>query len=246
MSAHRSNSPDDGMKILMVVTSHDRLGNSGRKTGLWLEECAAPYFHFGDAGIEVAIASPKGGQAPIDPKSGDPDGQTDDTRRFQRDPGAIQALANTVRLSRVDQADFDAVFFPGGHGPLWDLTNDRHALCLIEEALAAGKPVALVCHAPGILTNVKAADGAPVVRGRAVTGFTNAEEAAVHLLDVVPFLLEDVLKEQGAAFSAAADFTPHVVRDGLLITGQNPASSKPAALALLDVLRSRESGRDPG
>jgi putative intracellular protease/amidase len=236
-----SNRLDGGMKILMVVTSHDRLGNSGRKTGLWLEELAAPYLIFRDSGLEVVIASPKGGPAPIDPKSSEPDGQTDDTRRFQQDPGAIHALASSAKLSTVSQANFDAVFFPGGHGPLWDLTNDRHALSLIEEALAATKPVALVCHAPGILTNVKAADGAPTVRGRAVTGFTNAEEAAVHLLDVVPFLLEDVLKEQGAAFSAAASFAPHVVRDGLLITGQNPASSRPAALVLLDVLRSQHS-----
>ncbi|WP_255569474.1 type 1 glutamine amidotransferase domain-containing protein [Roseomonas alba] len=223
----------------MVVTSHDQLGNSGRKTGLWLEELAAPYLVFRDAGLEVTIASPKGGRAPIDPGSLAEAGQTEDTRRFLQHTEAMDALAKTVPLSGVNQSDFDAVFFPGGHGPLWDLTHDRHALSLIEQTLAAGKPVALVCHAPGILTNVKASDGGPIVAGRAVTGFTNAEEAAVHLTDVVPFLLEDVLRRQGAAFSAAADFTPHVVEDGLLITGQNPPSSTQAALTLLDTLRAQ-------
>ncbi len=229
------------MKILMVVTSHDQLGNSGRKTGLWLEELAAPYFIFGDAGLDVTIASPKGGRAPLDPKSTEPTSQTEDTHRFVQDPAAVEALADTVRLSATSQAGFDAVFFPGGHGPLWDLTNDRHALSLIEQALAAGKPVALVCHAPGILTNVKGPDGGPIATGRAVTGFTNSEEAAVQLTDIVPYLLEDVLRKQGARFSAAADFKPHVVQDGLLITGQNPPSSTPAALALLDVLRAKSS-----
>lgn len=223
----------------MVVTSHDQLGNSGRKTGLWLEELAAPYLVFRDAGLEVTIASPKGGQGPIDPGSLAEESQTEDTRRFLQSPEATGALAETALLSGIDQSAFDAVFFPGGHGPLWDLTHDRHALSLIEQTLAAGKPVALVCHAPGILTNVKASDGGPIVAGRSVTGFSNAEEAAVHLTDIVPFLLEELLRRQGATFSAAAEFTPHVVQDGLLITGQNPRSATQAALTLLDSLRAR-------
>ncbi len=225
------------MEILMILTSHDRLGNTGRKTGFWLEELAAPYFAFRDAGVDITLASPKGGQPPLDPKSDEPGSQTDDTRRFEQDPAATRALANTEKLPEIDYADYDSVFFPGGHGPLWDLTNDRHALSLIEDMLSAGKPVALVCHAPGILTNVKASNGDPIAKGRSVTGFTNSEEAAMNLVDVVPYLLEDVLKEQGADFSATANWGVHVVRDGLLITGQNPASSKQAARALLDVLK---------
>jgi len=229
------------MKILMVVTSHDRLGDSGRKTGLWLEELAAPYFVFRDAGLDITIASPNGGQAPLDPASCAPANQTVETRRFQQDAVATGALANTFKLSEIAPESFDAVFFPGGHGPLWDLTHDRDALSLIGKTLATERPVALLCHATGILTRVKAPNGAPMAKERAVTGFTNAEEAAVGLLDIVPYRLEDVLKEQGANFSAAADFQPHVVQDGYLITGQNPLSSTPAALALLDVLRSRAS-----
>ncbi|MBB4440988.1 MULTISPECIES: type 1 glutamine amidotransferase domain-containing protein [Rhizobium] len=225
------------MKILMVLTSHDQLGNTGKKTGFWLEELAAPYFVFRGAGVEITLASPKGGQPPLDPKSNEPAFQTEDTRRFERDQAATAALANTLRLSDIKQADYDSVFFPGGHGPLWDLTNDRNALSLIEDMLAAGKPVALVCHAPGILTNVKAPDGGPIAKGRAVTGFTDSEEEAMHLVEVVPYLLEDVLKEQGAKFSKTADWGVHVVQDGLLITGQNPASSKQGARALLDALR---------
>src|SRR5215813_3322494 len=224
------------MKILMVLTSHDRLGNTGRKTGFWLEELASPYFVFREADVDITLASPKGGQPPLDPKSNEADFQTDDTRRFEKDASATHALANTVKLSEVDQADYDSVFFPGGHGPLWDLTNDRHALSLIEDMLSAEKPVALVCHAPGILTNVKAPNGEPVAKGRAVTGFTDSEEAAMQLVDVVPYLLEDVLKEQGAKFSATANWGVHVVQDGLLITGQNPALSKQAAQRLLDAL----------
>src|SRR5258707_6176350 len=169
------------MKILIVLTSHDRLGNTGRKTGFWLEELAAPYFVFRDAGAEITLASPKGGQPPLDPKSNEPEFQTDDTRRFEQDPTATRALAGTVKLSDIDQADYDSVFFPGGHGPLWDLTNDRYALSLIEDMLSAKKPVALVCHAPGILTNVKAPNGEPIAKGHAVTGFTDSEEAAVQL-----------------------------------------------------------------
>ncbi|ARO24640.1 type 1 glutamine amidotransferase domain-containing protein [Rhizobium sp. S9] len=224
------------MKILMVLTSHDQLGNTGRKTGFWLEELAAPYFVFRDAGAEIVLASPKGGQPPLDPKSNEPAFQTEDTRRFERDPVATAALANTLRLSDVDQADYDTVFFPGGHGPLWDLTNDHNAHTLIEETLAAGKPLALVCHAPGILTKVKAPDGGPIAKGRTVTGFTNSEEAAVQLVEVVPYLLEDVLREQGAKFSATEDWAVHVVQDDQLITGQNPASSKQAARLLLNAL----------
>lgn len=225
------------MKILMVLTSHDRLGDTGKKTGFWLEELAAPYFVFRDAGVGITLASPMGGQPPLDPKSNEPNFQTDDTRRFEQDESATRALANTTKLSDVSEADYDSVFFPGGHGPLWDLTNDRNALSLIEEMLAAQKPVALVCHAPGILTHVKAANGEPIAKGRSVTGFTNAEEAAVQLVDVVPYLLEDVLKAQGANFLAAADWAVHVIQDGLLITGQNPSSSKATARALLDALK---------
>src|SRR5262245_46948831 len=225
------------MKILMVLTSHDRLGNTGRKTGFWLEELAAPYFVFRDAGVDITLASPKGGQPPLDPKSNEPAFQTDDTRRFEKDSTATHALAHTAKLSEIAQADYDSVFFPGAHGPLWDLTNDRSALSPIEDMLSAGKPVALVGYAPGILTNVKAPGGEPIAKGRSVTGFTDSEEAAMHLVDVVPYLLEDVLKEQGANFSKTADFGVHVVQDGLLITGQNPASSKRAAWMLLDALK---------
>jgi putative intracellular protease/amidase len=229
------------MRILIVLTSHDRLGNTGRKTGFWLEELATPYFVFRDAGVEITLASPKGGQPPLDPKSNEPESQTDDTRRFEQDPIATHALTNTVKLSDIDQADYDSVFFPGGHGPLWDLTNDRNALSLIEDMLSAKKPVALVCHAPGILTKVKAPNGEPIAKGRAVTGFTDSEEAAMHLVDVVPYLLEDVLKEQGAKFSATANWGVHVVQDGLLITGQNPGSSKQIARRLLDTLRKQDA-----
>lgn len=227
------------MKLLMVLTSHDQLGNTGKKTGFWLEELAAPYFVFRDAGVDVTLASPKGGQPPLDPKSNEPDFQTDDTRRFEQDAVATEALAHTVKLGEIDQADYDSVFFPGGHGPLWDLTNDRNALSLIEDMLAADKPVALVCHAPGILTNVRSPNGEPIAKGRKVTGFTNSEEAAVQLVDVVPYLLEDVLKEQGANFSSTEDWGVHVVQDGLLTTGQNPQSSRQTAQTLLDTLSKR-------
>ena len=227
------------MKILMVLTSHDQLGDTGRKTGFWLEEFAAPYFVFRDAGVDISLASPKGGQPPLDPKSNEPGFQTDDTHRFEADPAAKSALANTMKLSEVRAGDYDSVFFPGGHGPLWDLTNDRNALSLIETMLAAGKPVALVCHAPGILMNVKAPDGTPIAKGRTVTGFTNSEEDAVHLIDVVPYLLEDELRDQGATFSSTADWGVHVVQDGLLITGQNPASSKEGARTLLNALKKK-------
>jgi len=221
------------MKILIVLTSHDQLGNTGRKTGFWLEELAAPYYAFKDAGAEIVLASPKGGQPPLDPKSNEPDFQTDLTRRFEADAAAKAQLAATVRLDTVSQADFDTVFYPGGHGPMWDLAEDKHSIALIESFVAAGKPVALVCHAPGVLRHVVTPDGKPLVQGKKVTGFTNTEEAAVELTKVVPFLVEDELKAKGGLYSKGDDWAPYVVEDGLLITGQNPASSAPAAAALL-------------
>jgi putative intracellular protease/amidase len=224
------------MKVLIVLTSHDQLGNTGRRTGFWLEELAAPYYVFKEAGVNITLASPKGGQPPLDPKSNEPDFQTDDTRRFNRDSEALAALSNTVKLSEVSYGDYDAVFYPGGHGPLWDLAEDRNSISLIERTYAAGKPVALVCHAPGVLRHIKGMDGKPLVAGKAVTGFTNSEEAAVQLTDVVPFLVEDVLKKIGGTFSAANDWESHVVQDGLLITGQNPASSNKAARRLIEAV----------
>jgi putative intracellular protease/amidase len=221
------------MKILMVLTSHDQLGATGRKTGFWLEEFASPYYAFVDAGAAVTLASPKGGQPPLDPKSDEPDSQTDATRRFRTDPAAQAALADTRILSGVDPAGFDAVFFPGGHGPLWDLAEDASSIALIEAMLAAGKPVAAVCHAPGVFRHARTAKGFPIVKDRAVTGFSDAEELAVGLSGVVPFLVEDMLKDLGGAYSCGPAWQPHVITDGLLITGQNPASSEPAALALL-------------
>jgi putative intracellular protease/amidase len=224
------------MKILMVLTSHDKLGNTGRKTGFWLEEFAAPYYHFKDAGAEIVLASPKGGQPPLDPKSNEPNFQTELTHRFEADAAAKAQLASTVRLNSVAPKDFDTVFYPGGHGPMWDLAEDPDSIKLIEEFLAADKPVALVCHAPGALRHVKTPEGKPLVEGKNVTGFTNTEEEAVGLTQVVPFLVEDELKAEGAHFSKTGDWGVHVVIDGLLITGQNPASSGPAARELLDLL----------
>ncbi|MDQ8031216.1 type 1 glutamine amidotransferase domain-containing protein [Bordetella genomosp. 1] len=224
------------MKILMVLTSHDRLGDTGRKTGFWLEEFAAPYYVFRDAGATLVLASPAGGQPPLDPKSSDPDAQTDATRRFDADAEARDALAHTVPLARIDAADFDAVFYPGGHGPLWDLAEDRRSIALIETMLAGGKPVALVCHAPGVLRHAKAADGRPLVAGRHVTGFSDTEERAVELTKVVPFLVEDELKRLGGHYTRSPDWAVHVAHDGMLITGQNPASSEAAAQALLSAL----------
>ncbi|WP_168389933.1 type 1 glutamine amidotransferase domain-containing protein [Acinetobacter indicus] len=221
------------MKILIVLTSHDRLGDTGKQTGFWLEELAAPYYAFVDAGAEVTLASPKGGQPPLDPKSNEPDAQTKATERFKADTAAMQDLAQTRKLSEVSIADFDAVFYPGGHGPLWDLAEDPDSISLIEQTLQANKPVALVCHAPGVLRHVKAQDGQPLVKGKTVTGFSNAEEDAVGLTNVVPFLVEDMLKEHGGQYSKAEDWQVHVQQDGLLITGQNPASSEATAEALL-------------
>jgi putative intracellular protease/amidase len=225
------------MKILMVLTSHDRLGNTGKKTGFWLEEFAAPYYTFKDAGASITLASPLGGQPPLDPKSDTPDSQTKDTQRFKADPATQSALASTLKLSEVaEKGDFDAVFYPGGHGPLWDLVEDASSIALIEATLAAGKPIALVCHAPGVLRRVKSANGDPVVQGKAVTGFTNTEEQAAGLTEIVPFLVENMLRTNGGNYSKVADWQPHVVKDGLLITGQNPASSASAAKELLEQL----------
>jgi putative intracellular protease/amidase len=224
------------MNILMVLTSHAALGNTGKKTGFWLEEFAAPYYALKDAGHAITLASPKGGQPPLDPKSDAPDAQTDATRRFKADGAAQQQLAMTEVLADIDGSMFDGIFYPGGHGPMWDLAEDTDSKSLIEETLAAGKPVALVCHAPAALKNVKTRDGAPLVRGRKVTGFTNGEEEAVGLTDVVPYLLEEMLKAKGADYSKGPDFNAYVVTDGLLITGQNPASSGPAAEALMKAL----------
>lgn len=224
------------MNILMVLTSHAELGDTGEKTGFWLEEFAAPYYVLKDAGHTVTLASPRGGQPPLDPKSDAADAQTDATRRFKADGDAQAALAATEVLGEIDPAGFDGVFYPGGHGPLWDLAEDGDSKALIEATIAAGKPVALVCHAPAVLKNVTTPEGAPLVRGRRVTGFTNGEEEAVGLTDVVPFLLEDMLKAKGGDYSKGPDFQPYVVEDGLLITGQNPPSSEAAAEALIKAL----------
>ncbi len=223
-------------RILMVLTSHDRLGDTGKKTGFWLEEFAAPYYVFKDAGAEITLASPQGGQPPLDPKSDDESAQTDATRRFKADAGAQQQLATTVPLASVRAGDFDAVFYPGGHGPLWDLAEDAQSIAVIEKTFAAKKPLALVCHAPGVLRHAKAPGGEPLVKGRKVTGFTNSEEEGVQLTQVVPFLVEDMLKANGGEYAKGADWAPFVLTDGTLVTGQNPASSEPAAKALLQLL----------
>jgi putative intracellular protease/amidase len=224
------------MKVLIVLTSHDKLGDTGRKTGFWLEELAAPYYRFKEAGWEIVLASPQGGRPPLDPKSNEPGFQTDQTRRFEADPEATAALADTVRLDSVSADDFDTVFYPGGHGPLWDLAEDSDSARLIETTLRSGKPLALVCHAPGVLRHTVNEDGTPLVRGKQVTGFANSEEEAVQLTEVVPFLVEDELKDLGGVYSKAGDWNPYVVQDGLLITGQNPASSAPAADALIKLV----------
>lgn len=221
------------MKVLIVLTSHDQLGNTGRKTGFWLEELAAPYYTFKDAGADIVLASPQGGQPPLDPKSNEPSFQTEFTHRFEADAAANEQLANTVRLDSVSQADFDTVFYPGGHGPLWDLAEDGNSISLIESFIEADKPVALVCHAPGVLRHVKSTDGQPLVAGKQVTGFTNTEEDGVGLTNVVPFLVEDELKAKGGVYSKGPDWGSYVVTDGLLITGQNPASSLEAAAVLM-------------
>jgi len=225
------------MKILMVLTSHDKLGDTGSKTGFWLEEFAAPYYVFKDHDVDITIASPKGGSPPLDPKSDEPDYQTPATERFRKDAAAQKQLANTLRLDSVNPSDFDAVFYPGGHGPLWDLAEDQHSISLLETFHQQDKPMGLVCHAPGVLRHVKGDDGEPLVKGKRVTGFSNSEEAAVQLTEVVPFLLEDMLKTNQGLYSKGADWESHVELDGNLLTGQNPASSEAVAEELVRRLK---------
>ncbi|RUO30956.1 type 1 glutamine amidotransferase domain-containing protein [Aliidiomarina sedimenti] len=223
------------MKVLMILTSHEQLGDTGNKTGFWAEEFAAPYYVFADAGVSITLASPKGGRPPIDPNSETEDAQTAATERFYKDDALQETLSNTVKLSEVRADDFDAVFYPGGHGPMWDLAEDKTSIRLLEEFWQQGKAVAAVCHAPAVLLNASLA-GKPLIAGRAVTGFSNSEEEAVELTSVVPFLLEDELKGKGARYEKTDDWKPYVIQDGMLITGQNPASSEPAAKALLHIL----------
>lgn len=225
------------MKVLMVLTSHDKLGDTGHKTGFWVEEFAAPYYVFVDAGVDVTLASPKGGKPPMDPNSTAPDAQTEATKRLEKDSTAQHKLETTCTLDDVDPDDFDAIFYPGGHGPLWDLTNNEQSIKLIEHFWSKGKPVSAVCHAPAVLLNAKTPSGDPIVQGRTVTGFSNTEEAAVELTDVVPFLLEDELTAKGGHYRKVDDWQAYAVQDGMLITGQNPASSEQTAQRLLDVLR---------
>lgn len=224
------------MKILMVLTSHDRLGDTGHKTGFWLEEFAAPYYVFKDAGADLVLASPKGGQPPLDPKSDAPDAQTAATVRFNEDAEALATLATTQRLKDVVDSDFDAVFYPGGHGPLWDLAEDADSIRLVERAFSAGKPVAAVCHGPAVFRHTRGALGEPLVKDKRVTGFSNEEEAAVGLTGVVPFSLEDELRKNGARYERGAVWQSYVVTDGRLVTGQNPASSEAVAEDVLRLL----------
>ena len=225
-------------KILMVLTSHSELGNTGEKTGFWVEEFAAPYYVFLDAGADITLASPAGGHPPIDPKSELPDFQTDATKRFDKDEATKEKLANSAKLEGVNASDYDAVFYPGGHGPLWDLTENTHSIQLIEQFLSEEKPVAAVCHAGAAFLNANDKTGEPIVKGREVTGFSNTEEAAVELLDVVPFLLEDELKKKGGVYKKASDWNAFAIQDGLVISGQNPASSVLVAEKLLAQLNS--------
>lgn len=227
------------MKILIVLTSHSELGNTGEKTGFWVEEFAAPYYVMQQAGADITLASPRGGQPPIDPKSTAPDAQTEATKRYFNDAALLKKVATTLKLSEVSASDFDAVFFPGGHGPMWDLHQDADSIRLIENFWKAGKPVAAVCHAPAALLQAKNEKGEPLVKGKKVTGFTNTEEDAVQLTGVVPFLLEDELKSKGGNYSKGDDWNTYVVKDGMLITGQNPASSEKAAKALLELLENK-------
>jgi putative intracellular protease/amidase len=228
------------MKILMVLTSHDQLGNTGLKTGFWLEEFAAPYFVFKDAGVELTLASPKGGQPPLDPKSDKPENQTPAMTRFKNDAAAQKALANTVKLADMKSEDFDTVFYPGGHGPMWDLAESADSIALLESFYNSGKPIALVCHSPGVLRHVMY-QGEPLVKGKRVTGFTNGEEEAMQLTKVVPFLVEDELLRLGAVFEKMRNWEPFSIVDGRLITGQNPASSTSAAQALMKTLGSQRA-----
>ena len=225
------------MNVLFVLTSHDKLGNTGKKTGFWIEEFASPYYYLTDKGVEVTLASPLGGQPPIDPSSDKPENQTEATIRFKADKALQEKLSRTVPLADVSAQDFDAVFYPGGHGPLWDLAESADSVTLIESFYGMEKPVSFVCHAPAALKNVKNKDGEPLVKGKKVTGFTNTEEELVQLTDVVPFLVEDMLKEKGGIYSKVGDFEPYALEDGLLITGQNPASSEKVAELLLNQLQ---------
>lgn len=225
------------MKVLFVLTSHDELGNTGKKTGFWVEEFAAPYYSFKDKGFDIVVATPKGGQAPIDPKSEDPDAQTPATERYYKDEEVQNIIASTQRLSDQKAADFDAVFYPGGHGPLWDLAYDKDSQQLILDFYNTEKPVGAVCHAPGVFKDIKLDNGDPFVKDKNVTGFSNTEEEAVQLTDVVPFLVEDELKKSGGHYSKTDDWGVHVIQDGLLITGQNPASSEAAAEKLIALLK---------
>ncbi|KFF15195.1 type 1 glutamine amidotransferase domain-containing protein [Chryseobacterium sp. JM1] len=228
-------------KVLFVLTSHEQLGETGLKTGFWSEEFAAPYYSLTDAGVQVTLASPLGGRPPLDPKSELPDFQTDETRRFDADEALQERLSHTLKLSEVKEEDYDAVFYPGGHGPLWDLTNDENSIALIEAFYRKGKPVAAVCHAPGVLRFVKNEDGTPLVQGKQVTGFANSEEDAVQLTDIVPYLVEDELKKLGGIYSKTEDWQSYVVKDGHLLTGQNPGSSIAVAQKLLDLLNGQNS-----
>jgi putative intracellular protease/amidase len=226
------------MKILIVLTSHEQLGDTGKKTGFWLEEFAAPYYVLKDAGAAITLAAPKGGQPPLDPTSDLPENLTESTKRFRTDPAAQAELANTKKLADVSANDFDGVFYPGGHGTMWDLPDNAASIALIEAFAKAGKPVGAVCHAPAALVNVRGKNGEYLVKGKRVTGFTNTEEEAVGLTAVVPFLLEDRLKERGGVYSKGANWAPYVQVDGKLVTGQNPASSGRVAEELLKLLRS--------
>jgi putative intracellular protease/amidase len=231
------------MKVLMVLTSHDQLGDTGRKTGFWLEELAAPYYVFKDAGAQITLASPKGERPPLDPKSNEPNFQTDITRRFEKDADAEAQLGRTVRLDRVKQENYDTIFYPGGHGPMWDLAEDKNSIKLLESLVAAGKTFAVVCHSTGALRHVRTPDGKRFVEGKTVTGFTDGEEAEVELTKVVPFLVEDEMMRLGAVFSKVKNWGVHVVADGHLITGQNPASSGPTAKLLIDTLRKKANSQ---
>lgn len=237
MNELRENQKIIVMKVLFVLTSHDKLGDTGKKTGFWIEEFANPYYSLLDKGAEITVATPKGGKAPIDPSSDTEDTQTEDTKRFKKDEAAQKVIANTHKLSEVEEKNFDAVFYPGGHGPLWDLSKDKESIALIEAFNKAKKPIGFVCHAPAALKNVKAENGEPLVKGKKVTGFTNSEEEAVELTEVVPFLVEDMLKENGGIYSKEADWNEYAITDGNLITGQNPQSSGAVAEKLYAMLK---------
>ena len=227
------------MKILIVLTSHSELGDTGGKTGFWIEEFATPYYLLKDEGMEITLASPKGGQPPIDPKSDDSDNQTPSTIRYNADAELLKKMANTLKLDAVSANDYEAVFYPGGHGPLWDLATDASSIALLEAFWKSKKPIAAVCHAPSVLLNVKDGKGEPVIKGKRVTGFTNSEEEAVKLTKIVPFLLEDELTKKGGIYSKKENWASYMVRDGLLITGQNPASSEAVAKEMLQIIQKK-------